>query len=187
MINEILKNDTLLSLIKNEVQENKVGVSLDAGFYLEDGNLNRELLINLAIDNYYNSLCLSNTPPSIDNLLVINRGDNKFSVYLIELKDVQKISRISDKNIRAKFETTINNFMLERFPNEFNKESSRITDFNLWLVCSRFAFMKSDISDDDYEKRIKNSLMEKLMMIPPFKYKGKIAMINCMYNCVEIC
>lgn len=187
MIEAIVNNNLLRSLLKDEVKENNACVILDADFYLENGKLDNEKIINLAIDEYYNSLNLGNTPPSIDNLLVINRGDKKYAVYLIELKDVRKLSRLCNINIRSKFNTTIDDFMLERFQTEFNQDDIKITDLNLWLVCNRFSFMNEAISDEDYEKRIKNTIIEKLMMIPPFRYKGKVGMLNVMFNNAEIC
>ncbi|TOL43229.1 hypothetical protein CGH98_23290, partial [Vibrio parahaemolyticus] len=85
-------------------------------------------------------------------------------IYLIELKDVKKLSRLCNINIRSKFNTTIDDFMLERFKSEFDRDDVKITDLNLWLVCNRFSFMNKSISDEDYEKRIKNTIIEKLMM-----------------------
>ncbi|TOE36453.1 hypothetical protein CGG78_24090 [Vibrio parahaemolyticus] len=77
--------------------------------------------------------------------------------------------------------------MLERFKSEFDRDDVKITDLNLWLVCNRFSFMNKSISDEDYEKRIKNTIIEKLMMIPPFRYKGRVGMLNVMFNNAEIC
>jgi hypothetical protein len=187
VIEAIVKNDSLRLLLKNEVKENNACVELDSNFYLDNGDLDDTKIINLAIDEYYNGLGLGDTPASIDNLLVISRGDNKFAIYLIELKDVSKLRRICNINIRSKFTTTINDFMLTRFNEEFNKDDIKITDLNLWLVCNRFEFMNRALSDEDYEKRIKNTVIEKLMMIPPFRYKGKIGMVNVMFNNVEVC
>lgn len=187
MIEAIYSNDDLRAICKNEVKENNACVNLDSSFYLDNGSLNYEQIINLAVDEYYNGIGLGNTPPSIDNLLVINRGDKKFAIYLIELKDVKKLSRLCNINIRSKFNTTIDDFMLERFKYEFDRDDVKITDLNLWLVCNRFSFMNKSISDEDYEKRIKNTIIEKLMMIPPFRYKGRVGMLNVMFNNAEIC
>ncbi|EOW9457468.1 hypothetical protein FLM08_07775 [Vibrio cholerae] len=187
MIEAIYSNTDLRAICRNEVKENNARVNLDSSFYFGNGGLNHEKIINLAVDEYYNGLGLANTPPSIDNLLVINRGDNKFALYLIELKDVKKLSRLCNVNIKSKFNTTINDFMLERFKSEFDRDDVKITDLNLWLVCNRFSFMNRSISDEDYEKRIKNTIIEKLMLVPPFKYKGKVGMLNAMFNNAEIC
>ena len=105
-----------------------------------------------------------------------------FSLYLIELKDVKKLSRICSSNIKTKFETTITDFMSVRFAPEFHKEGVKIVDLNIWLVCSRFGFMGVDISDEDYEKRVKNTLIEKLMLIPPFRYGEKVSIIQPVKN-----
>ena len=187
MIEKILANTELVAILKNEVKENSACVELDIDFYLESGELDTEQLVNLAVDEYYNSLGLGYTPPSIDNLLVIKRGKDKFAVYLIELKDVKKLQRICNKSIKGKFDTTINDFMLERFSKEFNDNFARVTDLNLWLVCNRFTFMNRTITDEEYEKRIKNTVIERLLMIPPYRYKGKVGLVNVMFNNAEIC
>lgn len=186
MIEAIASNPVLKALSKDEVKEHNAKVALDPDFYLSNGVLNNDVIINLAVDDFYNGLNLAATPPSIDNLVIIKRGQNKYSVYLIELKDVKKLSRICNEQIKGKFSTTINDFMLNKFKSEFDIEHVKITDLNLWLVCNRFSFMNKTISDEDYEKRIKNTVIEKIMMIPPFKYKGKISMITSMFNNVEI-
>lgn len=187
MIATILNNEELSTFLKDHVQENNASVTLDEDFYLQDGTLNRELLINIAVDEYYNSLNMGITPPSIDNLLVIDRGNKKFSLYLIELKDVKRLRTLCSKNIKAKFETTIDDFMSDRFKKEFHKEGIKITDLNIWLVCNKFNFMGKEISDEDYEKKIRNSLIEKLLLIPPFRFRGKVSAIQAVQNKTETC
>lgn len=177
MIEAILYNKDLTTLLANEIEENGVGVKLDADFYDDNGQLDSAIILNMKVDSYYNSLRLAATPPSIDNLVVIKRSKNRFSVYLIELKNVNKLRRLDYTNIKNKFETTLNDFMKNRFKNEFEISTTKITDFNVWLVCNRFDFMGKEISHDDYERRIKSTIIEQLMLTRPFCYKGKYSQI----------
>lgn len=186
MIQDILKNEELMSFIKNDISENNVSVEIDKEFYENDDTLDVKKIVNIAVDNYYNSLGLTYTPPSIDNLVVINRGSDKYSVYLVELKDVAKLNRLCPKNIKEKFITVIDDFMAIKFKNEFVETECKVTDLNLWLVCNRFAFMRHSISEEDYEKRIKNSLIEKLLLIQPIVFRGKMAIIMPMFDKCKI-
>lgn len=90
MIPAILSSEILCKFLRVDVKENNVFIKLDDDFYSGEGELINEKIINLSVDSYYNSLRLPITPPSPDNLLVIRRGDNKYSIYIIELKDVAR-------------------------------------------------------------------------------------------------
>lgn len=187
MIKSILANNILVNHFKHEIKENGVSVKIDKEFYLDDSKLNLECLVNISIDEFYNSQRMRQTPPSIDNLLVIDRGNKRFSLYLIELKDVSTLDYLSFENIRGKFETTINDFMANRFKNEFYISDTKISDFNIWLVCNQFEFLGKKMTDEDYEKRVKNTIIEKLLLIPPFKFRGKLAMLQAMHDNIVIC
>lgn len=175
-----VKNSVLVTFLSDRVEENGVEVTIDPHFYLPDGSLDLEKIANICVDSYYNSLRMQDTPPSIDNLLIIDRGRNCFSLYLIELKSVRKLGQLSKDNIKAKFNTTINDFMSTRFRNIFNKNGAKVADINLWLICNRFNYIGSGMSDQDYEKRIKSTLIEQLLLIPPFRFAGRIATIQSL-------
>ncbi|PJG58049.1 hypothetical protein [Aeromonas cavernicola] len=180
MISAICVNTALSSIHKNVISEHGISVAIDSSFYNATGVLDRQSIANLAVDEYYNSLGLANTPASIDNLVVIKRGKDKYSLTLIELKKVKKLSTLNYDNIVCKYKTTIDDFMSVRFNAEFNNPQHKITDFNLWLVCNRFNYMGNAISDADYERRIKSTIVEKLLLTKPFKFKGRIAAITPM-------
>ena len=109
MLKVITDNKQLKPFFKDDVEENNVCVTLDDRFYLKSGKLNTKSLANIAVDDFYNGLNLAKTPPSIDNLLVINRGDSKFSFYLIELKKRKRTKNFPQEKIQSKFKTTIDN------------------------------------------------------------------------------
>lgn len=180
MIPAVLREECLTSIISNKIKENNVGLVIDESYYIEE-SLDLDRIVNLEIDKYYNSLRLSNTPPSIDNLVAIKRSDNIYTLYLIELKDVQKMKSIG-KNIEDKFKTTIHDFMLDRFKHVFNKEGIKYTDIKLWLVCNRFKFLGDDITNEEYEKKIKNSIVEKLLLAKPIRFNNMICRIVPIYN-----
>jgi hypothetical protein len=180
MIVQINGDLALVRFFSGKVEENGVNVILDPSFYLPDGSLDTDKIANVAVDSYYNSLKIGDTPPSIDNLIVIGRGNGFFSLYLIELKSVKRMKYLNSNSIKKKFDTSINDFMSTRFQNIFLKSGTRLSDLNLWLICNKFDYMGTEISRDDYEKRIKNTIVEKLLLIQPFRFGGKLAAIQSM-------
>ena len=82
MINQIKYTDSLKDYVTRQCEENKIFVSM-ADDILPDNYM------VIKIDNYYNSLNLGNTPPSVDCLVVLKCHDNDFIIYLVELKNVR--------------------------------------------------------------------------------------------------
>ena len=188
MIEKILATPELTALLRDEVEENNVFVKLDADFYQDNGKLDCQKIINLSVDSYYNSLRLPITPPSPDNILVIKRGDNRFALYIIELKNVAKVSRLDEENIRCKYKTAVDDFMQDRFSDSFLKEDVKITDFNIWIVCNRFSFLGKELTDEQYAKKvINNGVMEKLLLSKPYRFRGKISPITFQLSGSEVC
>lgn len=187
MIIESLSNKAeLVPHFKNDIIENNAKVDIDNSFY-NNGALDSQKILNISVDKFYNSLGLSSTPCSIDNLVLVKRGHNRYSLYLIELKDVDKLKRLNRDQIKNKFDTTLHDFMLTKYQDDFGCEDLKITDLNLWLVCNRFNFMNTEISQEDYQNKIKNSFLETLMLLKPYKYKGKVSRIEPLYPGAEIC
>ncbi|ELK8484555.1 hypothetical protein RV034_000687 [Vibrio parahaemolyticus] len=185
IISDLIECDLVRGAIVNKIEENSASVDIDVEYFSGD-EIDLEKMLNLAVDDYYKALKLGNTPKAIDNLVLINRGNNKFSIYLIELKDVNKLRRLCVDDIKEKYQTTINDFMINRYGESFNNDAYKLIDFNIWLVCNKFRFLDSDISSEDYEKKIENTFIERLLMIKPFKYKNKLSQITPMYPRAQI-
>ena len=187
MINLVHSNQNLVPYFKDKIEENNTRVIIDDYFYDNNKKLKKDIIINLAIDDYYNSQKLAFTPPSVDNLVLIKRSEKRYSLYLVELKDVAKLRRLCADNIKGKFQTTIEDFMSDRFKSEFLDPDYKLTDLNVWLVCNRFSFLQNPMEEEKYEKKVKNSLMEKILLIQPFRFKGKLQTIQLIHNEPEIC
>ncbi|HBS2680771.1 TPA: hypothetical protein MAE36_004328, partial [Klebsiella pneumoniae] len=114
--------------------------------------------------------------------------DNKYSIYIIELKDVARVARLDHENIKKKYETAVDDFMSERFKDCFYKEDIKIADFNVWIVCNRFSFLAANLTDEEYAKRVvNNGVMEKLLLSKPYKFRGKISPITFQLSGTEVC
>lgn len=124
MINSIHSHGTLNQFLSEHIKENGSEVVIHDSFYSEK-TLIKDLIANISVDSFYNSLKQNPTPPSVDNLVVVkNRGENRFDIYIIELKDVRKMAGLDTKNIVAKFKTTVDDFMTAKFPEIFSMKKT---------------------------------------------------------------
>lgn len=114
MFNKIQGNDVLYELITVYCSENSIEVCLS-----EDIEEDRILIIKP--DLYYNSSRMHNPPPSIDCIIIIKCKDNlKYSMNLIELRDIKSPNGFDSKNIVEKFDTVINSFLQDIFSEIFS-------------------------------------------------------------------
>lgn len=178
MLKAITNNLKLMKFLRDKVEENDVSVVLDESFYLKSGKLKKNQLVNLSIDEFYNSLSLSRTPSSVDNLLVINRGNKEVSIYVIELKRTKRRSRIFSIDIEKKFKTTIEDFMSKRFKDVFHREDTKIADVNAWCVCNRFPAKDNTLSQSEYFQSIQGTMLEELLLLRGIKFRDKKFMIQ---------
>ena len=185
MISTIKSKKQIFKYHKDTIEENGVGIQISREYYIDD-KLNSDAVINRAVDKYYNELKLAKTPASIDNLVIIDRSGNKYSLYLVELKSVSKLKNIDIASIKSKFASSINDFMETRFSDCFCKQDTKLADLNLWLVCNKFKLMGKEVSDEDYKKRIKNTITEKLLLVTPFRFRERVATIQSIDSGVTI-
>lgn len=111
MIEEIKTHPVLSNFIDEKCCENGVCVTIDKA-------IPKESYVIVKIDNYYNSLKLELTPPSIDCLIIRNCIPKGYGLTLVELKKGSSSKNFDFENIKQKFETTLFNFIQKRFRNE---------------------------------------------------------------------
>ena len=159
MINQIKYTNSLKGYITDRCEENDISAGM-----AKDIPQTNYLVIK--IDNYYNSLNLDKTPPSVDCLVTLKCRDDDFMIYLIELKNIKSPCGFKVKNIYNKFKTTIDNFMGSRFRNIFLNERYTIRHLQLYFVTA--AYGKS-------EKlwRKEGTKIDVLRSLKPLKFKGK--------------
>lgn len=139
-----------LGLTQVEI-ENRAQISQGYISHVEKGNQNPsfDFLVKLA----------STYDLSIDCLVPLKCGSGDFIVYLIELKATHRMDK---ENIRAKFKTTIENFMSKRFKNIFLNERHSIRRLHLCLV-----------GGSKKQWRKEGALIDVLRTEKPFKFNGK--------------
>jgi len=134
---EKIKNDSRLkNFVINECKENNIGVT-----FAKD--IEKENILILKIDDFYNNLHLSETPKSIDCLIVIACKSRGYGLFLVELKsDTFEINDVIEK-----FENCFNDFIKQRFREYFYISYEKIELFFVSLrdIYKRDAGLKMKI------------------------------------------
>lgn len=111
--------------------------------------------IIIKVDDFYNSidpkfLGLEKTPPSPDCLIILKCADNNYSLTIVELRNVQSSKGFTVKEIKEKFETCLNDFMLIRFKEYFDYSYKKI---NLFFV-NKIELHRASEYEDNRKARI---------------------------------
>lgn len=159
MINQIKYDKPLKAFICYECEENRYAVEMAEDIGSDD-------FVVIKVDNYYNSLKLKKTPPSIDCLLPLKCCENVFIIYLIELRNVKSPEGFETRNIYDKFKTTIENFMGRRFRNIFLNERYVIRSLQLYFVTAAYGKTGGNW-------RKEGTKLDVLRSMKPFKFRGK--------------
>ena len=132
---ERIKSDPVLSrFLIPRCEDEGICVSFDSGISAHD-------YIIIKVDNYYNSLGMSKTPPSPDCLIVLKCRDNGYSLTLVELKGVGNSKGFELANLVGKFRTCLDDFISIRFKDLLFKDYK---DVKLYFV-SEIDVYKRDI------------------------------------------
>jgi hypothetical protein len=134
LIENIKAHEILSQFLEDDCCENNICVTFAE-------NIVRENYIIIKVDKYYNSLGLAKTPASLDCLIIRKCLNTGFGLTLVELKDIHSGKAFEFDNMKSKFETTINDFMQNRFKDLLYKDYK---DIKLYFV-SNIEIYKRDI------------------------------------------
>lgn len=118
LLNTIKNDKTLNQYLKNECSERGVSVTIE---------MEREGWLNIDLKPYYVGLRRSQEPRTPDCFYMIQCNDESYELAIVELKSGG--FRISE--IKEKFATCFDDFMVEEFPQYFDRMFRRI---DLFLV-----------------------------------------------------
>lgn len=175
MFDTIIQHNELGGLIRLCCHENGMMVEFDDDYY-KNTLLDHEKAIILKIDAFYNTIDMAKPPPSIDCLIVVKCDDGTYSFYLIELRDVTGTSLIHPRVMSPKFETVIEDFFKIRFPNVFLNPDFIVKKINMWVVSD--ALGTKNLTEEEYRKKIKGTVIEQYLSIKPFRIRDKIVQIE---------
>ena len=156
MLDKIKSDEFLSKIIEDTCCENGVCITFDEQILSES-------YVILKVDKFYNSLNVELRPASIDCLIIRKCKNSGFGLTLVELKNINSSSGFTVDNMRAKFETTLNDFIKYRFRNQLDIEYKEIKLFF--------------VSNVEIYKRDLGLKLEVLMNIK-FNHNGKTIMIQ---------
>ncbi len=184
MFEQIDQHPDLYGILRGTCEENSLCIAfcdlLKCGGEIDDNKVRI-----LKIDSYYNSSRMHNPPPSIDCLIIVNLGENRFDFYLIELRDVTITGLVHPVAIVPKFRTVVEKFFHEDFSEIFLSSSYQLNRFKLWLVTD--PFHAASLTEEQYKKKIEGTVLEIYQTLKPLKFRDKIAMIEPKRPVPEIC
>jgi len=90
---------------------------------------------------------------------------------LTELKNIKKPKGFTIKNIRRKFETTVNDFMSKSFQDVFLDDNYKLKPLRLYFVTNPYGLK-------EMPHRREGTKMEKLLAMKGFFFKGQTAMLT---------
>lgn len=134
IIEKIKSHETLNQFLVEECCENNVSVT-----FQED--VASESYVIIKVDDFYNSLDIEKRPPSLDCLIIRRCLNIGFGLTLVELKEIHSGQAFDFDNMKAKFETCLDDFMQKRFKDLLFKDYK---DIKLYFV-SNIEIYKRDI------------------------------------------
>ncbi|MDZ7898978.1 MAG: hypothetical protein U5N85_13270 [Arcicella sp.] len=111
LIQKIQEDPVLSKFLCDDCEENGVGINIGSEVRKED-------FIIIRVDEFYNKL-VPKPPKSPDCLIIQYCGENRFVLYLIELKNIKSLKTENMGDIRDKFQNCFSDFMSDRFREYF--------------------------------------------------------------------
>ena len=162
LIQDILNNPVLSNYFCNDCEENGVGVSIHA-------DIDKERYVIIKIDDYFNKEIHPN-PAGNDCLIVQRCEDNRYKLYLIELKNIQNLHGQSPTHIREKFQNCFDIFMSDKFRPYFYDTGYEFSSIQLIFV-STTSEQQNRVSPD---KKQKNTRLDSLLAQRPCRFANRL-------------
>lgn len=177
MVNMIKREPRLAPYLKNEIEDAGIEVGIDP-------LLNSDSFVIIKVDDYYNGLKIATPPKAVDFVIVVDCQCNWFTMYLLELKNVNGPDKLNISDIQEKFGNTINDFLSNTFSNIFLKDSFKYKNVKLYLVSDAYKESGNFANHAEYlafRERVnkKDSLKVDLHLGSKlYRFRGKILKIE---------
>ena len=180
MFDKILQHEVLYEIRCSECFENGIGIEYDTKLLDDYNEIDTEKVLILCIDEYYNTRKMQNPPPSIDCLVIVKCDNGGYGFHLVELRNVKSPSGVKRREIVKKFNTTVEKFMQDEFGSIFMDETFIVNDFKLYLITDacRIKKMFPSLTEDEYRAKMKDSSLSVYQSLPPFLFRGQVAMLT---------
>lgn len=156
LIKRIQEDPILSEFLCDDCEERGVGINVSTG-------VNRDDYIIIRVDEFYNKL-VPYPPKSPDCLIIQHCGENKFVLYIIELKSIESLKSEKLSDIRDKFQNCFSDFMSDRFRNYFYD-----TDYEFDI---RLLFV-SNPRERVKERKTEPSKLDNLLALRPCRFANR--------------
>ena len=165
MINKLRSFPELSSFFTTSLFENGIGVVINP-------SMNNSEYLAINVDNYYHHIGLKNIPCIIDLLIIGKESLNdNFHIFLIEMKNIKRPKSFSVQNIYKKFETAIDDFMINRYSDPFLKPQYKIIRCKLFFISDVYHLSQKGFSDQEIKSFLSGTKIAILQSLAPFKYR----------------
>lgn len=170
MIQTIVNEKSFRGCLHHKIEDEGVGVSVDS-------RLTQDQYIGIKVDDYYTSLHQKVIPKAVDFVVAVDCECDSYVLYVMEMKGVKNPS--STKDIQEKFDTTINDFLQNRYKNIFLDSKYKYKDVFLYLVTTAYKRAVELGSFKKYEEiavkmKTKDSLLlDSTLSQKPYIFRGK--------------
>lgn len=173
MIQQIRNDNILKRYLRDTCEENGIKITIDE-------RIDNDEISIISIDSYYNEQMPYAAPPSADFLVSLFCFQNAYRLYVIELRDINSPQGFDPANIYNKFETTIYDFMNERFKDIYMNGTYRILDLKIYFVSDPYELAGTGITHTGFKLRrnIDSTRIDALLTKKPFKFRGRIYQIQ---------
>lgn len=157
MLLEKIQSNALLSpYLRPTCDENDVGVAFDPSVLATD-------YVIIKVDAYFTA-AVTPTPRGNDCLIVQKCADNRYKLYLIELKNIKGLNTGEGiiKHIYDKFQNCFDILMSDHFRDLFYDETYQFSDIKLYFV----SHLKKD-------KKQKNTRLDALLTYKSCRFAGR--------------
>jgi len=188
MFEKIEQHPELYGLQRGGCSENGYCVIFCEQLLCNDGELDDTKVKVIQVDGFYNTNRMHKPPPSIDCLIIVNEGgDNRYSFYLVELRNVKGANLIKPRLILEKFTTTFSTFLTTDFPDVFIPDEVSIVSLKSWLVTDPYRYGNLKLTDEQYKSKIKGTVIDQYNSLKPFRLKNMVCMIEPVLPNPTVC
>lgn len=177
MVNMIKKDAHLVPYLKTTLEDAGIEVGLDQRLQPDD-------FAAIKVDDYYAGLKMATPPKAVDFVVVVDCQCDSFSMYILELKNVNGPDKLNIEDIQEKFSNNINLFLSDTFSYIFLNDRFKYKGIKLYLVSDAYGQVGNFANHSEYLKfrdkinkkdtlKVDISLSEKL-----YRFRGKILRIE---------
>ncbi len=156
LIKRIQEDPILSEFLCDDCVEHGVGVNISP-------DVNRDDYIIIRVDEFYNKL-VPRPPKSPDCLIIQHCGDDKFVLYIIELKAIESLKSEKLSDIRDKFQNCFDDFISNKFRDYFYD-----TDYEFDI---RLLFI-SNPRERQGDRKTEPSRLDNLLALRPCRFANR--------------